>query len=67
MEDLILIRLFFLRRDSMQRENDFTQGKILAPLLTFMLPVFFAMFRQAMHGAVNLMIVGQSASSTAWA
>ena len=43
----------------MQRENDFTKGKILMPLLRFMLPVFFAMFLQSMYGAVDLMIVGK--------
>ncbi len=47
----------------MQRENDFTQGKILAPLLRFMLPVFFAMLLQSMYGAVDLMIVGKFAEA----
>ena len=47
----------------MQRENDFTTGKILSPLLRFMLPVFFAMFLQSMYGAVDLMIVGKFAAS----
>ena len=45
----------------MQRENDFTTGRILAPLLRFMLPVFAAMFLQSMYGAVDLMIVGKFA------
>ncbi|MBQ5312090.1 MAG: polysaccharide biosynthesis C-terminal domain-containing protein, partial [Oscillospiraceae bacterium] len=39
--------------------NDFTQGAILPKLLRFMLPVLFAMFLQAMYGAVDLLIVGQ--------
>ena len=47
----------------MSRENDFTQGKILSPLLRFMIPVFFAMFLQSMYGAVDLMIVGKFAQS----
>ena len=47
----------------MARENDFTTGKILGPLLRFMLPVLFAMFLQSMYGAVDLMIVGQFAES----
>ena len=47
----------------MQRENDFTEGRILSPLLRFMLPVFFAMFLQSMYGAVDLMIVGKFAAS----
>ena len=47
----------------MPRENDFTTGKILSPLLRFMLPVFFAMYLQSMYGAVDLMIVGKFAAS----
>ena len=45
------------------RGNDFTTGKILSPLLRFMIPVFFAMFLQSMYGAVDLMIVGKFARS----
>ena len=52
-----------MEESSLQRENDFTQGRILAPLLRFMLPVFFAMFLQSMYGAVDLMIVGKFAQS----
>ncbi len=48
----------------MQRSNDFTAGGILAPLLRFMIPVFFAMLLQAMYGAVDLLIVGKFAEST---
>ncbi len=48
---------------TMQRENDFTTGKILSPLLRFMLPVFLAMFLQSMYGAVDLMIVGKFAEA----
>ena len=47
----------------MRKENDFTGGRILLPLLRFMLPVFFAMLLQAMYGAVDLLIVGQFALS----
>ena len=47
----------------MRRELDFTKGKILAPLIGFMLPVFIAMFLQSMYGAVDLLIVGQFAQS----
>ena len=47
----------------MHSENDFTTGKILSPLLRFMLPVFFAMFLQSMYGAVDLMIVGKFAEA----
>ncbi len=47
----------------MEREINFTNGKILSPLIKFMLPVFFAMLLQAMYGAVDLLIVGQFAQS----
>ncbi|MBO4878318.1 MAG: MATE family efflux transporter [Ruminococcus sp.] len=41
------------------KNNDFTNGPILPKLLRFMLPVLFAMFLQAMYGAVDLLVVGQ--------
>ena len=47
----------------MHSETNFTTGKILSPLLRFMLPVFFAMFLQSMYGAVDLMIVGKFAEA----
>ena len=47
----------------MQKTNDFTTGKILGPLISFMVPVFLAMFLQSMYGAVDLLIVGQFAES----
>ncbi len=47
----------------MSQERNFTEGKILSPLIRFMVPVFLAMFLQAMYGAVDLLIVGQFASS----
>ena len=47
----------------MRKENDFTTGKILFPLLRFMGPVFIAMLLQSMYGAVDLLIVGQFARS----
>ncbi len=47
----------------MQKNNDFTSGRILGPLIRFMVPVFLAMLLQAMYGAVDLMIVGQFAQS----
>lgn len=52
-----------LTEEYMGKENDFTHGKILMPLLQFMLPVFLAMLLQAMYGAVDLLIVGQFAQS----
>ena len=39
-----------------QQENTFVQGKILQPLIVFALPVLFALFLQAMYGAVDLLI-----------
>lgn len=42
----------------------FTEGKILEPLLKFMLPVLAALFLQAMYGAVDLLVVGQFAANT---
>lgn len=41
------------------KNNDFTKGPILPQLVQFMLPVLFAMFLQAMYGAVDLLVVGQ--------
>ncbi len=46
-----------------KNSSDFTTGKILGPLIRFMIPVFLAMFLQAMYGAVDLLIVGQFAES----
>ncbi len=43
----------------LKQTGDFTAGKILTPLLRFMIPVFFAMLLQSMYGAVDLMIVGR--------
>ena len=46
-----------------KENNTFTEGKILHPLLLFAFPVLFALFLQAMYGAVDLLIVGKFASS----
>lgn len=45
------------------KTNNFTEGKIAAPLVKFALPVLFALFLQAMYGAIDLMVVGQFATS----
>ncbi len=45
-------------------ERNFTSGRILGPLIRFMIPVFLAMFLQAMYGAVDLLIVGKFGQST---
>ena len=49
--------------ENSSQENNFTEGKILSPLIRFMVPVFLAMFLQAMYGAVDLLIVGKFAES----
>lgn len=43
----------------MKDTANFTEGKILLPLIGFALPVLFALFLQAMYGAVDLLVVGQ--------
>lgn len=43
----------------MKQTQNFTEGKIFSPLIRFALPVLFALFLQAMYGAVDLLIVGQ--------
>ena len=40
-------------------KTDFTQGKIVPPLVRFVFPIMFAMLIQSLYGAVDLMIVGQ--------
>lgn len=47
----------------MKGQIDFTEGKIVSPLLRFALPVLLALFLQAMYGAVDLLIVGNFAFS----
>ena len=42
----------------MKLSNDFTEGKILSPLLRFSVPIFLSILLQAMYGGVDLMIVG---------
>ena len=47
----------------MESLHDFTKGKILGPLLKFAYPVFLALFLQAMYGAVDLLVVGNFATT----
>ncbi|MEE8792678.1 MAG: MATE family efflux transporter [Erysipelotrichaceae bacterium] len=47
----------------MMREGDFTEGNIYSPLVKFALPVLAALFLQSLYGAVDLLVVGQFASS----
>ena len=46
--------------------NRFYLGQRSPRLIHFALPVMFALFLQAMYGTVDLLIVGQFASSTAF-
>lgn len=43
--------------------SNFIEGPITGPLIRFSLPILLALFLQAMYGAVDLMIVGQFATS----
>ena len=54
----------FFKGILMRNNRDFTTGRILSPLIRFMIPVFFAMLLQAMYGAVDLIIVGQFGHSS---
>ena len=40
-------------------KTDFTEGKIIGPLLRFVFPIMFAIFLQIFYGAVDLLIVGK--------
>lgn len=46
----------------MNEKTNFTQGRIILPLMRFALPVMFAMFLQSMYGAVDLFVVGKFAT-----
>lgn len=45
--------------------TEFTQGKILKPLMKFTVPIMIALILQALYGAVDLLVVGQFASPEA--
>lgn len=47
----------------MRQTQNFTEGKIFAPLIRFALPVLLALFLQTMYGAVDLLVVGQFGTS----
>lgn len=47
----------------MQQSQNFTSGRIFAPLVRFALPVLAALFLQTMYGAVDLLVVGQFGSA----
>lgn len=43
----------------MKRENNFTEGRIFAPLIKFALPILLALLLQTAYGAADLLIVGK--------
>ena len=45
--------------DRTVQANNFTEGRILSPLIRFALPVLLALFLQSMYGAVDLLVVGR--------
>lgn len=47
----------------MQQTQNFTEGKILSPLIRFAAPVLLALLLQTMYGAVDLLVVGQFGTS----
>ncbi len=47
----------------MAKITNFTEGRVFKPLIKFATPVLLAMFLQVMYGAVDLLIVGQFATS----
>jgi len=49
----------------MQKNSNFTEGKILLPLMKFMLPVLAALVLQALYGAVDLLVVGRYSAAEA--
>ena len=47
----------------MGKETDFTKGPIVRQLLLFSVPILFALFLQALYGAVDLLVVGKFAAA----
>lgn len=43
----------------MKETQNFTEGRIFAPLIRFALPVLLTLFLQTMYGAVDLGVVGR--------
>ena len=50
----------------MKQTQDFTEGRIFAPLIRFALPVLLALFLQTMYGAVDLLVVGRFGTIAPW-
>lgn len=47
----------------MEKTQNFTEGKILSPLIKFTIPILLAILLQALYGAVDLLVVGQFGNS----
>ena len=47
----------------MENNKNLTEGNILRSLVTFALPVLFALFLQALYGGIDLLIVGRYAAT----
>ena len=47
----------------MEKTQNFTEGKILSPLIRFTIPILLAILLQALYGAVDLLVVGQFGNS----
>lgn len=45
------------------KPNEFTEGKIVGPLIGFAFPVLLALCLQSLYGAVDLLVVGQFGTS----
>lgn len=46
-------------KEGRMKSGDFTEGKIIRPLIGFLIPIVFTMLLQTLYGAVDLLIVGQ--------
>lgn len=47
----------------MEKSHNLSEGNIVPSLVTFAIPVFFALFLQALYGGVDLLVVGQFAET----
>ncbi|MCM1045837.1 MAG: MATE family efflux transporter [Candidatus Gastranaerophilales bacterium] len=47
----------------MNKPNEFTEGKIVRPLIGFALPILLALCLQSLYGAVDLLVVGRFGTS----
>lgn len=45
------------------KNANFTEGKILSPLIQFVFPIIFSLFLQSLYGAVDLLVVGHFADA----